>query len=1286
MRAVRIDWKPLSPSDGAREQTPADDAPTNNFGMNGTSRGAKRAPDGTRGIHCERAAGLVILLQGLSFSLIALLASSEAGVAAELRWEKGPGFRQAALAVPTVGRPGFTELPTTTTGISFTNQLSDAVAGSNRIFENGSGVALGDVDGDGWCDIYFCSIDGPNVLYRNRGDWKFEDITVAAGVACKGQHSTGAVFADVDGDGDLDLLVNSIGGGTRLFRNDGKGRFTEARNSGLVQKFGATSKTLADVDGDGDLDLYVTNYRTTNYKDAPPDVKMEARVVDGKVVVKPEDRFFGMIGKRGDGFAVVEKGEADFLYLNDGHGHFTPVPWTGGNFLDESGKSLTGPPFEWGLSAMFRDVNGDGFPDLYVCNDFFLSRDRLWLNDGRGRFRMAPPLTRRAMSMSSMSVDFADINRDGHDDFIVVDMLSRRHTLRQTQRANHIKVDIDLPISDPNYIPELLRNTLFLNRGDNTYAEIAQLAGVSASEWSWSAIFLDVDLDGYEDLLVTTGNLHDVLDADATRALAAANAAGKKTGPALISFPRLETASIAFRNTGGLVFEDASASWGFDSTGISQGMALADLDQDGDLDVVVNRMNRAAGIYRNESPARRLAVKLKGNQSNIQGIGARITVTGGPTIQTQEITSGGRYVSGDEPARTFAAGSGTNKFMIEVRWRSGRRSVIDRALANHLYEIDEASASAVESPKSPPPAKPLFEDVSHLLAHTHEDEPFDDFARQPSLPYKLSQLGPGVSWCDVNEDGREDLIVGGGRGGRPGVFITTPDGRFSRATNGMFGTSLARDQTTILGWDTEANGTLLLAGSSNYEDGLTNGTALKIFGLRNNSVVDGWHGQFASVGPLVMADIDGDGDLDLFAGARMLPGRYPERASSRLYRNDNGRFRLDGENSKRFQQSGMISGAVFTDLDGDGDPDLVLACDWGPIRVFRNEGGNFTEATTELGLGNQLGRWNGVATGDFDEDGRVDIVASNWGRNTKYQSHLRKPLHLYHGALAGDGRPVCIEAFHDEALGKIVPWMGIDALVQELPFVQERFASYQAYGTASIGEILGDAAASANDLQVNTLVSVILLNRGDHFEFRPLPVEAQFAPGFGVAVGDLDGDGHEDVFLSQNFFGMEIETSRYDGGLGLVLTGDGKGGFKAMPAVESGIRIPGEQRGCALADYDGDGRIDLAVGQNRSQTKLFHNTTVRPGLRVRIKGSPGNPRGIGAACRIGNGEKWGPVREVHLGGGYWSQDGAVQVLACEAPPSRMEFRPPNSRKVELVVPQGALEIELDLQGKVTVKR
>ncbi|MSU63560.1 MAG: hypothetical protein EXS31_14380 [Pedosphaera sp.] len=1246
----------------------------------------ERAPGGTRSIHCNGAAGLRFLFRVLIYGLITLLASREASAAAELRWEKGPGYRHAALAVPAIGRTGFTELPASVTGISFTNHLSDAVAGSNRIFENGSGVALGDVDGDGWCDIYFCSIDGPNVLYRNRGDWKFEDITMTAGVACKGQHSTGAVLADVDGDGDLDLLVNSIGGGTRLFLNDGKGRFAEARNSGLVQKFGATSMALADVDGDGDLDLYVTNYRTTNYKDLPPNVKMEARVVDGKVIVKPEDRFFGLLSKRGDGYAVVEKGEADILYLNDGHGHFTPVPWTGGSFLDESGKPLTGPPLEWGLSAMFRDVNGDGFPDLYVCNDFFLSRDRLWLNDGRGRFRMAPPLIRRTMSMSSMSVDFADINRDGHDDFIIVDMLSRHHTLRQTQRANFLKVDLDLPISDPNYIPEVLRNTLFLNRGDNTYAEIAQLAGVGASEWSWSAIFLDVDLDGYEDLLLTTGNLHDVLDADATRALAAANAAGKKAGPALISFPRLETASIAFRNTGGLTFEDASAKWGFDSTGISQGMALADLDHDGDLDVVVNRMNRAAGIYRNESPARRLAVKLKGTLPNIQGIGARITVTGGSKTQTQEIISGGRYVSGDEPARTFAAGSGTNKLTIQVRWRSGGRSVIDSALADHLYEIDEASASPVESPKIPTPIKPLFEDFSHLLAHTHEDEPFDDFARQPSLPYKLSQLGPGVSWCDLNEDGREDLIVGGGRGGRPGVFLTAADGTFHRATNEMFSTSLARDQTTILGWHTEANGTLLLAGSSNYEDGLTNGAALKIFGLKNNLVVDGWHGQFSSVGPLVMADIDGDGDLDLFAGARMQPGRYPERASSRLYRNDNGRFRLDVENSKRFLQSGMISGAVFTDLDGDGDPDLVLACDWGPVRVFRNEGGNFTEATTELGLGNQLGRWNGVATGDFDEDGRIDIVASNWGRNTKYQSYLGKPLHLYHGALAGDGRPICIEAFHDEALEKIVPWMGLVALVQQLPFVQERFASYQAYGTASVGEILGDVAASAGDLQVNTLDSIVLLNRGDHFEVRPLPVEAQFAPAFGVVVGDLDGDGHEDLFLSQNFFGVEIETSRYDGGLGLVLLGDGKGGFKGMPATESGISIPGEQRGCALADYDGDGRIDLAVGQNRSQTKLYHNRTARPGLRVRISGSAGNPRGIGGTFRIGNGAKWGPVREVHLGGGYWSQDGTVQVLTGEAPPSRMEFRPPHGRPLEIAVPQAALEIQLDIEGKVTVTR
>jgi hypothetical protein len=1212
-------------------------------------------------------------------------------------WEKGAGFRSLPLVAPRDGKAGFTLLPPAVTGISFGNRLAEAAGGANRILENGSGVALGDVDGDGRCDIYFCALEGGDVLYRNLGDWKFTDITASAGVACQGQYSTGAVFADVDGDGDLDLLVNSIGGGTRLFLNDGRGHFTEAKDSGLVRQFGATSMALADIDGDGDLDLYVTNYRTTNFKDGPPDGKADVKVVDGRVTVKPEDRFTAFLVKNGTAVSVVEKGEPDILYLNDGKGHFTPVSWTGGAFLDEGGKPLAEPPREWGLSVMLRDINGDGWPDIYVCNDFILSRDRVWLNDGAGHFRAMPPLTLRNMSMSSMSVDFADINRDGHDDFFVADMLSRRHTLRQTQRANLLRDVMELPTGDLNYAPEVLKNTLFLNRGDGTYAEIAQLSGVNASEWSWSAIFLDVDLDGYEDLLITTGNNHDVLDADATRRLAAQG--GPKGGkPALHYFPKLETGKLAFRNRGDLTFQDASAAWGFDATGIAHGMALADLDGDGDLDVVVNNFSHPAGVYRNDSLAPRLAVRLKGPSKNRDGIGAVVRISGGPVPQSQQMICGGRYLSGDETMRVFAAGALTNELTIDVHWRDGKTSVVRGAKPGRLYEIDEAGATEAPARNSEdrrqiaehhgatpgdskpntssPPLKPqpLFEDVSRLISHTHEDEPFDDFARQPLLPNRLSNLGPGVTWFDMDGDGWEDLIIAGGRGGRLAVFKNAHGTGFARDAASAFAASLARDQTTVLGWRTQINGALLLAGSANYEDGLTNGTAMHIYMPANNTVTDGWHGQSSSVGALAMADIDGDGELDLFAAARVLPGRYPEPPSSRFFRSKGGRFRFDIENSKRLRGSGMISGVVFSDIDGDGDPDLVLACEWGPVRVFLNSGGVFSEVTEELGLGSYLGRWNGVTTGDFDGDGRMDIVASNWGRNTKHQNYLRQPIHLYHGDFNGDGRVHTLEAFYDPDLQKVVPWAALDQVAKVIPAIQERFNSYRDYGSSSVQEILGDAFSSARDLRVTTLDSMVFLNRGDHFEARPLPVEAQFAPAFGVAVADIDGDGNEDIFLSQNFFGTELETPRFDGGLGLWLRGDGKGGFESLSAATTGVRVFGEQRGCALADYDGDGRTDLVVTQNHAETKLYRNVGARPGLRVRLAGPPENPAGVGSILRLECSGRWGPAREIHLGSGYWSQDGAVPVLGTPAPPTRIQIRWPGAPAVMIAIPPDAKEI------------
>jgi len=1110
-------------------------------------------------------------------------------------------------------------------------------------------------------------------------------------VACPNLDATGAAFADLDGDGDLDLIVNSVGGGTRVFLNDGKGHFTESPLR-LNPGRGGMSLAVGDVDGDGRLDLYIANYRTSALMDMPNahatfkrvNGKMVLDRLDGRPTTGPDltNRFI-VSAQRG----IEELGEPDILYRNQGGTNFVPVSFTGGAFLDEDGKPLTEPPYDWGLSVMFRDINGDGLPDIYVCDDFY-SPDRIWINQGSGKFQAIARIALRKTSRYSMGVDFADINRDGYDDFIVLDMLSRDHRQRMTQL---IEMPVLIPaIGDWESRPQYALNTLFLNRGDGTFAEIAQFSGADASEWSWTPIFLDVDLDGWEDLLVSNGQERAARDIDVIERLKAMRAERRMSDAEIFQarrlFPRLASANLAFRNQHDLTFKEVGHEWGFDFAGVSHGMCLADLDNDGDLDVVVNNWNGPAGVFRNESNAPRVGVRLKGRAPNTRGIGAKIWLYGGAVpMQSQEMICGGRYLSSDDPMRVFAAGSVTNEMRIEVRWRSGRRSVAGGIKANRIYEIEEASARlAKEDGKSQP--KPMFEDVSQSLGHTHHQDAFDDFERQPLLPRKLSQSGPGVGWYDVDGDGWEDLIIGSGKGGALAVYRNDGRGGFQRMTDAPLARIATRDQTTVLGWNKAPGHVVILAGSANYEDGLAVGACVRQYDLAGKALDDSLPGRSSSSGPLALGDVDGAGHLSLFVGGRVIPGRWPEAASSLLFRETTGKWELDPENSKRLENVGLVSGAVFSDLDGDGLPELILACEWGPIRVFHNNRGRLQEMTQQLGLIAYTGWWNGVTTGDLDGDGRLDIIASNWGRNTRYESHRVRPLQIYFGDFDRNGTLDVVEAYHDGDLKKVVPEQGLDFMTKGMPFLSEQFATHAAYAASGVSEMLGRRMEGAARLEATTLESMVFLNRGDHFEARPLPGEAQLAPAFAVCVGDYDGDGNEDVFLSQNFFAVNPDSPPCDAGRGLWLRGDGHGNLTAVPGQESGVRVYGEQRGSALCDYDGDGRVDLVVTQNGAQTKLYHNTAARPGLRVRLKGTTGNPRGIGAQLRLVFGPRQGPVRELHAGSGYWSEDSAIQVLGIPEPPSHLQVRWPNGRTITYPVAKEARELLVEADGGVRLMK
>ena len=574
-----------------------------------------------------------------TFFIVCLVFIAGCSSQPDLIWNEENGTRWAELTTDFWGGTGFSPLSLSETKIGFRNDVREELKQENRHYLNGSGVAVADVDGDGLVDIYFAAIDGPNKLYRNLGDFQFEDITNQAGVAHEGNNSTGVVFADVNADNHPDLLISSLSDGNTLYINNGAGRFTRREDSGLGESRGAHTMALADINGDGHLDLYITNYKIQTARDvfSAREFAMEntVQMVEGELQVLPSFSEYFTIVETAEGSFRNEKGEPDDLYLNLGDGRFErvdPLQY----FFDEDDNPVGLAP-DWGLTSTFRDVNGDNSPDLYVANDFW-TPDRLWINRGDGTFRKIDRNAIRSMSFSSMGVDFSDINRDGHLDFVVTEMLSRNHSSRAQQSSEFL----------PEYEGRTLhnRNSVYLNRGDRhaNFTQIAYYSGLEATEWSWATTFSDVDLDGYEDLIVATGFTNDYQDMDTQIAMYEADRGDTRGGGDILRYPRLELTNKIFRNNGDLTFSDRSNEWGFESKDISMGMALADLDNDGDHDLIFNRLDDEAILYKNEYNSPRVAVRLKGIPPNTQSSGAKIELTGGEVVQNKEIVAGGNYL------------------------------------------------------------------------------------------------------------------------------------------------------------------------------------------------------------------------------------------------------------------------------------------------------------------------------------------------------------------------------------------------------------------------------------------------------------------------------------------------------------------------------------------------------------------------------------------------------------------------------------------------------------------
>lgn len=1188
--------------------------------------------------------------------LISVFIMSGCSGRVELQWNEEEGYRWAEVGTGYFGTPGFELLNPSRTNITFESFLPEEDM-ANRVFLNGSGVAAGDVDGDGWVDLYFSQLSGPNKLYKNNGDFTFRDITEEAGVAHEGFYSTGVVFADVDGDGDPDLLVTSVTRENALYLNDGTGHFTLKEESGLVKGNGSTSMALADIDGDGDLDLYVTNYKEKEVNDlySQEELAWENVVEEGYsrnvveyTLIPPFDEHFEIIYRENREPTRRELGSRDQLYLNNGDGSFTEIQNLENHFLSSSGEPM-GLDRDWGLTAKFQDLNGDMLPDLYVCNDYW-TPDRVWINQGDGTFRSIDPLAIRNFSYSSMAVDFSDIDRDGVNDFFVTEMLSNIHARRARQTVSFDPYQES--IGDIANQPLYMRNSMYRGREDGTFAEITYYSNTEATEWSWATRFLDVDLDGYEDLIINTGHAYDVLDMDTQEGIRSED---PQEGETLeLQYPPLKLTNKALKNNGDLTFTDHSSRWGFVAEDVSHGLATADYDHDGDLDLVVSRLNDKPAIYRNTTNAPRIGVRLIGKAPNTQAIGAKITLTGGPAPQKDQVVTGGEYISGSDPFFSFAADPDNDNHGITIRWPDGTATSIDSVAANRIYEIRQSDVTVQVHPaEESTEEEPVFVDVSDRIDHRHHEEFFNDYNIQPLLPVKLSQQGPGVSWIDYDSDGDDDLFVAGGKGGRSGLFENDGEGNFTNVDDSIFTGTAEGDRTTILGLGT-GQGMHLVVGNANLEADSPDVPSVYHYLVTGNgdtiSKQDSLPGIFSTTGALASVDYDGDGDLDLFVGGRFHPARYPSDADSRLFLNENGSFVLDEINSQKFRQIGLVTGAVFTDIDGDGDQDLLLSREWDSLLLFKNEDGNFQNVSEDVGLDRWEGWWNGITTGDFNNDGLPDIVATNLGLNSVYQLDVSRPLRMYYDDFDGDRRLEILEAYYHEERQAYVPRGRLHEMMESIGNIKWNIQSHEEFGNASVHDLVGRNINESNvpHKTINILTNTLFLNTGSGFEARELPDEAQFTAGFYAGTADFNNDGNEDLFLSQNLFSTPRLVPRLDAGRGLWLRGDGTGNFQPVTGSQSGIKVYGEQRGAALGDFNSDGRVDLAVSQNGAATKLYWNQTEKRGITVRLLGPASNTAAIGSGIRLiyDDGRK-GPLREVQAGSGYWSQNSTTQVLGYD---------------------------------------
>ncbi len=1094
---------------------------------------------------------------------------------------QGCGGGEAAL-------PLFRLLTPDQTGITFANALTPSDSHSyieDFFFYNGAGVAVGDINDDDLPDIYLTGNMVSSRLYLNRGDMRFEDITESAGVMTD-RWATGVAMVDIDGDGDLDIYVSVSGPewskpeerANLLFVNNGDNTFTEAASGYGIDDTGFTTHAVFfDYDRDGDLDLFL-------------------------LANSPGDFGRGESGQSAFSALTANPAGFDQLYRNNGDGTLT-------NVSEEAGILRR---LGYGLGVVATDLNGDGWPDIYVSNDIG-PNDVLYINNRDGTFTDRAAEWLGHTSFAGMGIDIADFTNDGWPDILQTDMMPEDLPSRKRISGSTAYTDLE-GLRRRGFTPQYNVNTLQLNHGvaedgQVIFSEVARMAGVAYTDWSWSALFGDYDNDGFKDIFITNGYPKAVIDFDfQSKNHNAKRIRDQQKSRQLIleNLDKLHAYHVpnyVFRNQGNLTFTNRTREWGLSHAGFSYGAAHADLNNDGRLDLVVNNLDGPAFIYENIRPRdgndHYLQIRLEGESPNRRGLGAKLILTAGGQKQYIEHTPYRGYMSTMDDRVHFGLGPIDRVDSLEVIWPDGRYQLLAGIPGNQVITIRQHDASGMHTPD--PSAgrggnrifRPV--DPGTGLEYEHRvNNYWIDYAVQPLLPYQISKLGPPLAVADVNGDSLDDVFIGGAAGFPGRLFLQQEDGRFVESAHpAPWEADKDHEDWGALFFDADGNGLPdLYVASGGYH--VAPGSGL----LQDRLYLNRGNGRFAkaagalpemltSTASVKAGDFTGDGRLDLFVGGRLTPGNYPSPTRSYVLRNDGGRFMdITGEAApEMLEPGGMITDAAWLDFNRDGRLDLVTAGTWMPIQFYANEGARLRNVTASLRLPRMRGWWYRLEVGDFDNDGLPDLVAGNLGLNHTYTTSEKSRFGLYAADFGGNRTTDLI--FTQEIDGTEYPFYGLALLGRNIEALGVRYSTFEAFAGASVGQVFGSSLLrQALHYQADTFASVWLRNNGDGtFRSFELPTMAQISPIRGIVVHDVDGDGNVDLIVAGNTYETEPNTPRADAGKGLWLKGDGRGNFRPVSPSESGFLAPLDVRDLALIDTP-TGKVVL-VANNGAPLQAF---------------------------------------------------------------------------------------------------